>query len=321
MGRPTPDDPDRTVRRAGPPPGARRIPEGLGLYPRSRAARTRALAAPQRLLPEQPPRRGRADAGDPPGDRQARADRPDDRRRDLRSRRDGGRPRRDARQGAIRLRGEHPSAALHHASGRPRWPGVPGVNRAHRHRADAALDGRDRSGASGRAGGPRPARKGPNPAAQQPGERGRQRRPRRRALHLQRARDRRCGPAGGRRESPGGRQGPADGAEARRPPRPGSAGGDKFPRYFSPEDRNRPGSIDELYRDNDVELFDVQADPAETTNLAAVKGQHPDLVLTMSRKLEAMIKGEIGVDDGREMPEVKGITWTLDIKGNDTVLD
>jgi hypothetical protein len=34
-----------------------------------------------------------------------------------------------------------------------------------------------------------------------------------------------------------------------------------------------------------------------------------------------MIKGEIGVDDGREMPEVKGITWTLDTKGNDTVLD
>jgi arylsulfatase A-like enzyme len=95
----------------------------------------------------------------------------------------------------------------------------------------------------------------------------------------------------------------------------------KFTRYFSPEDRNRPGSLDELYRDNDVELFDVQADPAEATNLAAVKGQHADLVLTMSRKLEAMIKAEIGVDDGREMPEVKGITWTLDTKDNDTVLD
>jgi arylsulfatase len=95
----------------------------------------------------------------------------------------------------------------------------------------------------------------------------------------------------------------------------------KFTRYFSPEDRNRPGSIDELYRDNDVELFDVQADPAEVTNLAAVKGQHTDLVLTMSRKLETMIKGEIGVDDGREMPEFQAITWTLDTKGNDTVLD
>lgn len=95
----------------------------------------------------------------------------------------------------------------------------------------------------------------------------------------------------------------------------------KFTRYFSPEDRNRPGSIDELYRDNDVELFDVQGDPAETTNLAAFKGQHTGLVLTMSRKLEAMIKGEIGVDDGREMPEFKGIPWTLDTEGNDTVLD
>jgi len=35
-------------------------------------------------------------------------------------------------------------------------------------------------------------------------------------------------------------------------------------------------------------------------------GQHPDLVLTMSRKLEAMIRAEIGVDDGREMPEGQG---------------
>ena len=57
------------------------------------------------------------------------------------------------------------------------------------------------------------------------------------------------------------------------------------------------------------------------TNLAATKGENRDLVLALSAKLEALIKAEIGVDDGREMPESKGITWTLDIKDNETVLD
>jgi arylsulfatase A-like enzyme len=96
----------------------------------------------------------------------------------------------------------------------------------------------------------------------------------------------------------------------------------KFTRYFGPEDRNRPGAIDELYRDNDVELFDLQADPAETTNLAVKKGEHRDLVLAMNAKLETLIKTEIGVDDGREMPPFKGVSWTLDLGGDsEPILD
>ena len=95
----------------------------------------------------------------------------------------------------------------------------------------------------------------------------------------------------------------------------------KLTRYFGPEDRNRPGNIDELYRDNDVELFDLQTDPGEMTNLAAKKGENRDLVLAMSGKLETLIKREIGVDDGREMPPFKGLTWTLDVVNNEAVLD
>ena len=46
---------------------------------------------------------------------------------------------------------------------------------------------------------------------------------------------------------------------------------------------------------------------------AAVDRQkNADLVATMSNKLEAVIKAEIGTDDGREMPEVGKITWTID---------
>jgi arylsulfatase len=86
----------------------------------------------------------------------------------------------------------------------------------------------------------------------------------------------------------------------------------KFTRYFSPMERNRPGSLDELYRWNDVELFDLAADPSEMTNLAADRKGNAELISAMNVKLEAVIKAEIGVDDGREMPRVEGIEWNID---------
>ncbi len=87
----------------------------------------------------------------------------------------------------------------------------------------------------------------------------------------------------------------------------------KFSRYFAPAQRNVPTNLDDLYRFNDVELYDLQSDPAEMTNLAANKGEHSDLVLSASTKLEAVIKSEIGVDDGREMPPQFGdIDWQID---------
>ena len=86
----------------------------------------------------------------------------------------------------------------------------------------------------------------------------------------------------------------------------------KFTRYFSPLQRHKPRDLDELYRLNDVELFDLQSDPAELRNLAASKGANAELVTAMSAKLEALIRAEIGVDDGREMPAFEGIDWAID---------
>lgn len=86
----------------------------------------------------------------------------------------------------------------------------------------------------------------------------------------------------------------------------------KFSRYFAPVDRHRPKTTDELYKANDVELFDLQTDPAEMVNLAANREKHKDLIAQMSSKLEAAIKAEIGVDDGRELPEIPKVTWYLD---------
>lgn len=86
----------------------------------------------------------------------------------------------------------------------------------------------------------------------------------------------------------------------------------KFTRYFSPVERNSPRDLDELYRWNDVELFDLQADPREQVNLATDRGAHEALLRAMNAKLEAAIAAEIGRDDGREMPAFEGIDWSID---------
>jgi arylsulfatase len=85
----------------------------------------------------------------------------------------------------------------------------------------------------------------------------------------------------------------------------------KLTRYFSPLQRNRPETLDQLFALNDVELFDLQADPAETRNLATDRAANAALLQTMSAKLERVIAAEIGVDDGREMPPFDGIDWAL----------
>jgi len=85
----------------------------------------------------------------------------------------------------------------------------------------------------------------------------------------------------------------------------------KFSRYFSPTEHHRPSSLDELYAYNDLELYDHDTDPTETINLAANRAANGDLVRAMSDKLEAMISAEMGVDNGRELPDVEGIAWAL----------
>ena len=86
----------------------------------------------------------------------------------------------------------------------------------------------------------------------------------------------------------------------------------KFTRYFSPIERNSPRNLEELYRDNDVELFDLKTDPREMVNLAVNRGTNEALVSTMSEKLERIMAAEFGKDDGREMPPFEGIDWKLD---------
>jgi arylsulfatase len=79
-----------------------------------------------------------------------------------------------------------------------------------------------------------------------------------------------------------------------------------------PWTETKPSDLAELYKANDVELFDLQTDRSETANLAVDQEKNGDLIAKMSSKLESLIKAEIGADNGREMPELAKVTWTID---------
>lgn len=76
----------------------------------------------------------------------------------------------------------------------------------------------------------------------------------------------------------------------------------QFTRYFSPKQHNLPASIEALLKLNDVELFDLQADPHELDNLALDLAKNGDLVEAMNAKLNKLIDAEVGEDAGQMLP-------------------
>jgi arylsulfatase A-like enzyme len=83
----------------------------------------------------------------------------------------------------------------------------------------------------------------------------------------------------------------------------------KFSRYFSFRQFNSPTNLDQLRALNDLELYDLRADPDEVVNLAYDFDANRELIAAMNAKLNALIAAEIGVDDGSFLPLKDWIDW------------
>ena len=86
----------------------------------------------------------------------------------------------------------------------------------------------------------------------------------------------------------------------------------KLNRYFSPQEHHTPRSIEELFANNDIELFDLNADPGEVNNLASDRRRNGELLVAMNDKLNALVASEVGDDSGLMLPDRTTGNWALD---------
>jgi arylsulfatase len=80
----------------------------------------------------------------------------------------------------------------------------------------------------------------------------------------------------------------------------------KFARYYAPTAFNTPRTLDEIFNNNDVQLFDLQNDPEETHNLALEPDKNRALILRMNELLNDLISKEVGVNDGQFLAPLIG---------------
>ena len=85
----------------------------------------------------------------------------------------------------------------------------------------------------------------------------------------------------------------------------------KYSRYFSMTAHNRPTTVEQIFKANDVELFDLKEDPFEMNNLA-MDTRKQDVLLAMNDKLNRLIEAEVGKDDGSHLPDIDGVNWAFE---------
>jgi arylsulfatase len=85
----------------------------------------------------------------------------------------------------------------------------------------------------------------------------------------------------------------------------------KLNRYYSPLEHHVPKTMEQLFANNDLELFDVSNDPLEMNNLAVNTSQYGEIIEMMNGKLNLLIEREVGDDVGQMLPSIEGTDWKL----------
>jgi arylsulfatase len=76
----------------------------------------------------------------------------------------------------------------------------------------------------------------------------------------------------------------------------------KFARYYAPAAFNVPQTLDQIFKYNDVQLFDLNEDPDELHNLALEPEKYKDTILRMNALLNDLMTKEVGKNDGAFLP-------------------
>lgn len=72
----------------------------------------------------------------------------------------------------------------------------------------------------------------------------------------------------------------------------------KFGRYYAPNAFNTPTTLEEILKNNDAQLFDLQNDPHELHNLVVEPEKNRETILRMNRLLNDLLAAEVGDNNG-----------------------
>jgi arylsulfatase A-like enzyme len=80
----------------------------------------------------------------------------------------------------------------------------------------------------------------------------------------------------------------------------------KFGRYYAPTACNTPRTMEDIFANNDVQLFDLQNDPQEVHNLAVDRDANGALILRMNALLNDLMLKEVGPSDCELLTKAMG---------------
>lgn len=76
----------------------------------------------------------------------------------------------------------------------------------------------------------------------------------------------------------------------------------KFARYYAPNQFNTPQTMEQIFKYNDIQLFDLATDPNEKNNLALDPEKNKKIILQMNQLLNALMAKEVGLNNGSFLP-------------------